>query len=277
MLPKEGETAGNLADYVTRRLAVVADQKAEEERRVAEEGDRAKEEWFNYTAPLRAHLLELVKPIEELLGQFRAEGLLEEVKSQFWKEGKLSHLYPRIYQTVVINEPNPYNTQTFEVFRPIDRFSSEVVQLRLDQLVHTQDFHRWIPVLEGYGLQLIRTFSGEVSEFRYSYGGSRHSSDGPPDYGGSTGSGGNYPTGRKISANIQHTMSIESTRDVLLYRLSQHAVKKSGVDYGDSSLPDGTVLSSLAISSKTTPEALLRTIGDDVIRYQLATFYKRID
>lgn len=101
------QTGSSLSDYISVGLDKVATQKAEQERQLIERRTRQMDVWFQGTIPLRAHLLELAKPLDELLTRLRVKELLEEAQTQFLQGGMLRKLEPQIYRSIVSQPDDP--------------------------------------------------------------------------------------------------------------------------------------------------------------------------
>jgi len=107
IIDEGGVPVGSLSDYISVGLDKVAAKKIEQERQLIERKNREVDAWFQRTKPLRAHLLELAKPLNMLLDQFTVRELLKEAQSQFLQGGIIRKLEPQIYRSIVSQPDDP--------------------------------------------------------------------------------------------------------------------------------------------------------------------------
>lgn len=170
MQPKEGGPLGSLSDYVSERIADIAAQKAEEQRQAAEAEDRMREARIQRTVPLRAHLLELVKPLDELLARFRVKELLEEAQTQFLQGGVIRKLEPRIYQSIV-SQPDVSITN-FELSRTYpsrDLWNESLSTQGMSRIYLTSllGLNNLIPDLAEYRMHMLDGWWGRIPSRMY--------------------------------------------------------------------------------------------------------------
>lgn len=145
------DSVGSLSAYVSGRLDDIARQKAEAEAQALVAKDREMELFLQKTASLREYLLELAAPMEELLSRFRVRELLEKVRSNYSRNGKIRTVVPDIYKRIV-TEPDPSTHHLYEIYN-----ATNSQNLTLSGLLSSGDFQSVIPSLIGYADILNQT------------------------------------------------------------------------------------------------------------------------
>lgn len=152
MTRKEGglpEGGLGLSNYVSRALDDIARQKAEAERQRIEAKDREMEAFLQRTALLRVHLMELAKPLDELLARFRVRELFEEVQSLSGGRGIIKELRPPIYRDIVL-QPNPAIRCVSLLKQHYDLHDIDPHDhINFDLLLDRESIHGLIPALVG--------------------------------------------------------------------------------------------------------------------------------
>lgn len=178
----EPRSVGDLSAYVSERFNDISRQNTEAEAQARTAKDREIELFLQGTALLRAHLQDLVAPIEEVLTRFQIRQLLEEA-ADILNSHKNPHknssndyqvrdLRPRLYRQVVTN-PKPTDSY-FRVGADLRTESEKEIGnswkpkpvFRLAHLTDPDNFKKLIPTFnaslepyDSYGLALVT--SGE--------------------------------------------------------------------------------------------------------------------
>ena len=141
----EGQnTVGSLSDYVSGRLNDIAAQKANAEAQARTTKDKEMELFLQRTALLRAYLLELAAPMDELLSHFRVRELLEEVRSNHSRNGTIKTVVPYVYEEIV-TQPDPSLNFFYDIYN-----ATNSQPLTLNDLLSSGDFRSIVPSLIGY-------------------------------------------------------------------------------------------------------------------------------
>lgn len=265
--PGGGENpVGNLSEYVSTQLDAIALKKAEE----AASRERGIEELVHRADLARPHLLELARPMDELLQRFRVNELLKEAQDNFWKQGVIKKIQP-LFDIVIVSEPElirskPDLARYFLDYLPSCRFLTQVDSI-LRGVEMRSDAARY-GFVGGYGLGLERTIRTEVPRLVW------HTFPGYTRWLGPGGGDIHTPGGafwQDVEGNVQGTVRQTITVEVvtpkgqvntygLLYRYRETRVDVNPVfDLHFSG-------SKRIILADESPDVLKQTIGNQIVK-----------
>lgn len=265
-------TRGSLSDYISE----INFQKADATRQAAlvleKEKNRLLRRHLRRIAPLRDYLLELAKPLDELLERFKVRELFDEARDGFWTSGSIGRLEPNIYS--IVSNPDPNMDQCVYFPTKLVEFDGNVHWKQEDALVETlldpADLRRRIPVLQGYGLELTQRYNATVAGYKVESGG-RSGWSGPNYWTTSTHS--LVRTGRMVNVKVIKRMRVESIQAVsvdsndgcdLLY--SSYFKHIGNETEGWSPSGYGIYTEPIRILPSQSPDILKKLIGDQLVK-----------